>query len=227
MSAVRKTKRGEVSGFTMIELMIVVSVLLILTGLLMPVITSAKRASKRTVCTANLSQISNAILLYSADNDNVFPRGKDCADLVRPGSFPPAAQIESVPLLHHILMPYTKSFATFRCPEDSGTNVVESAFPEKMEFTPSVYEACGSSYEYRTELGLVGAQDTGLKDPSKVNTLADLAGHWHGTSLVALASDSLDDFQAKVFDYRYEIAFADGHVKLLTHSGLEVAWRSY
>jgi prepilin-type N-terminal cleavage/methylation domain-containing protein len=65
-------KRG---GFTLTELLAVMAMLACLMGLSSAAIVGVKDCSDRTMCAANLSQIGQALLLYSADHSDYLP---DC-----------------------------------------------------------------------------------------------------------------------------------------------------
>ena len=61
--------------FTMVELMIVISIILILGVLLMPSLQSALASSYRTTCASNLRQNMIAQLAYSEDHNGLLPHG--------------------------------------------------------------------------------------------------------------------------------------------------------
>ena len=210
-------------GFSLVETMVVIAILLILAGLLFPVFSSAKASAKARACASNLAQATKGIALYAIDADGLFPAAKDGFDLRRPASQP--ARVQGFPLLVDAVYPYTKSRAIFRCPQDTGLHVVESAFPEGLELYPSAFAATGMSYEYRTDLGASLVSDTRLEKPAEVNVLADMAGHWHGSTRALTARDNFDGYSENVPGYRYNVVYADGHVKLMNHSEMEGAWR--
>ena len=60
-------------GFTVVELLVVVAIMLILSGMLLPVIMQARERALQTVCASNQRQIIAATLLYTQDNDYRFP----------------------------------------------------------------------------------------------------------------------------------------------------------
>lgn len=55
------------SGFTVYELMICITILIILASLLLPTYGKATKSAKATVCTSNLKQIYYALKLYESD----------------------------------------------------------------------------------------------------------------------------------------------------------------
>lgn len=57
---------GERSGFTLIEAVVVVSIIAILAALLIPALQAAREASRRSGCAANLRQLGLAVQAYEA-----------------------------------------------------------------------------------------------------------------------------------------------------------------
>jgi len=60
------------AGFTLIELIVVISVLALLTALLLPALQSAREAARRIKCANNLKQLGLAVFQYEGVN-NAFP----------------------------------------------------------------------------------------------------------------------------------------------------------
>ena len=72
----RKTRRignNKRPAFTLVELLVVVSIIALLVAILIPSLTKARTQAKRTVCLSNLHQSSVAITAYQAANDGNFP----------------------------------------------------------------------------------------------------------------------------------------------------------
>src|SRR5690349_1348033 len=61
------------SGFTLVELLVVIGIIAVLAGLLLSAIGTTKGKVLRVVCASNLRQIAIAIHLYAADNDDSLP----------------------------------------------------------------------------------------------------------------------------------------------------------
>ena len=61
------------SGFTLVELLVVVGIIVLLLAILMPTLSRAREAAQRTVCLSNLRQVAAFAINYAAENDQVFP----------------------------------------------------------------------------------------------------------------------------------------------------------
>jgi type II secretory pathway pseudopilin PulG len=63
----------DARGFSMVELLVVLSIVMVLTGLLMPGITRARHGAYRLMCASNLRQIGVAFMLHGEDHSGLLP----------------------------------------------------------------------------------------------------------------------------------------------------------
>ncbi len=65
--------RSRTRGFTLIELMIVISIIAILAAILVPNFVRARAMGQLTACKSNLRNIATATEMYSVDNGAKYP----------------------------------------------------------------------------------------------------------------------------------------------------------
>lgn len=111
-----KTSR---SGFTIIELLVVIVVISVLASLVFSVYMRSKEKGRQTQCLSNLRQLGQASLMYAQENNGLFP------PYVNEESTP--QRWESIPIhggypladhLNAALMPYVNNRKIFYCPTD-------------------------------------------------------------------------------------------------------------
>ncbi len=61
------------TGFTLIELLVVVAIIALLIAILLPSLSRAREAAKRTVCGQNVNGILGSCNVYARDNENWWP----------------------------------------------------------------------------------------------------------------------------------------------------------
>ncbi len=70
----QSARRGEVKGFTLVELLVVISIIALLIGLLLPALSQAREAARRGQCLSNQKQIGYGLHYYSNDFNSYVPR---------------------------------------------------------------------------------------------------------------------------------------------------------
>ncbi|MCW5940919.1 MAG: type II secretion system protein [Fimbriimonadaceae bacterium] len=127
------------TGWSLVELLVVMAIFALLAGLLFPVMHSAEKSAKSAACLNNLSQIARATSLYVADYDDWYPASLDAWDKARTTV---GERYPNVPAFQDAVEPYLGHRLAFRCPDDHGT-VDQDGRPVA---TPTMFEAVGSSY---------------------------------------------------------------------------------
>jgi len=75
----------KTSGFTLIELLVVIAIIAILAAILFPVFAQARSKARQASGLSNAKQVALAILMYSQDYDEKWPRaGWECDPTVAP-----------------------------------------------------------------------------------------------------------------------------------------------
>lgn len=202
---VRSSSRKKFArGFTLIEMLFVIAIIMLLASLLFPVFFMVRSKARGIVCASNLRQIGLGMAQYVADYDGYYPYAVDPLDRAAPelwDSTPEfAAAIPHLPMLQDALNPYVKSPPTWRCPSDIGF-VAGAVVPTFLEAHPSSFEQYGTSYFYFTALAAAHVHESVIPQPANVDVLHDLVATWHGT---------FEGYQTSNF------LFADGHVKNLS-----------
>jgi len=113
--------RTRRSGFTLLELLVVIAVITLLAALLLPILSNARRKAHRISCKNNLGQLGKAMQMYTGENGGRYPRLA-----VRP------SMNSDYPGLRDAMITYIKDQRLLRCPAESG----------------ALYHLEGTSYEW-------------------------------------------------------------------------------
>jgi hypothetical protein len=115
-------------GFTLVEILVVLGIIIALAGLLLPALAGARESARRAQCLSNLRQLTAAWLAYAHDNDSHIcssqlgrtwswagptADGTQLATDIEMNVQVPRPQIDK-----GMLWPYLKSRDVFRCPAD-------------------------------------------------------------------------------------------------------------
>jgi len=96
-------------AFALIELLVVMSIIGLLTGLLFPVLARARENARLTACSANLRQLGFCMTMYVDDADQRFPQADFNENLL---GMPPATHEHS---LYQTLSRYVSKEDLFTC----------------------------------------------------------------------------------------------------------------
>jgi prepilin-type N-terminal cleavage/methylation domain-containing protein len=97
-------------AFTLLELMVVMTIIAILTGILFPVFRSAKAKSQQTACLSNFRNVLQASMIYQNDYEDFFmPAGYTGSEDRNSSNDRTWIQV---------VLPYTRDFSVYFCPSD-------------------------------------------------------------------------------------------------------------
>ena len=110
----QKVSRVGRRGFTLIELLVVIAIIAILAALLFPVFAHAREKARQTSCLSNLKQLASGMIMYSQDNDGLFP----------PAVARPSRQLKNYYEMSwmSLMQPYVKNLGIFICPSSGHTS---------------------------------------------------------------------------------------------------------
>lgn len=214
------TKRQR--AFSLIELLVVITIISLLMGILLPVLSRVRYQADCVACAANLQQISMAIHLYAADYDDTIPFGP-----------------EGRPITGSNFYTTTGSVTSLLSLEDGAPVGLGLMLDSYLSHKPKVLFCPGADQpsEAEEQLARVGSSQaqsdfyyrhasvdliTGTPDTYHIR-LSRLGRNSKGQSITALVSDvqflahsSLASFQVKTRTSHNRdssnVLFADGHV---------------
>ncbi|MGC8553473.1 MAG: type II secretion system protein [Phycisphaerae bacterium] len=76
-----KIKQAYAKGFTLVELLVVITIIAILIALLLPALDAAQNEAERVACQANMRTLSQAFISYTSSNKGFFPAAADSGNI--------------------------------------------------------------------------------------------------------------------------------------------------
>jgi prepilin-type N-terminal cleavage/methylation domain-containing protein/prepilin-type processing-associated H-X9-DG protein len=69
----QRNRTGSKTGFTLVELLVVISIIALLAAILMPALGRAREMARASACLSNMKNIGSALNIFVADNKGKFP----------------------------------------------------------------------------------------------------------------------------------------------------------
>ena len=229
MNCASNRKQRKTNKFSLIELLITISVIAILAALLLPALNKARGKARDILCSGNLKQLSSYMFLYVEQNNDVIPAAFGNANtpgkwqdmlyaLIAPGEqF--ADKYYLTKLNEDTWYPKNKVFA---CPASGPCNIAVSSRHYGINSSGFLYEdGRASSFGFASYYGKPYAMKLGrIKSPSRRAALFDI-DKWgsYPESYAKVYSDLYKGSDNGVAVWRHRdgnglnVNFADGHVE--------------
>lgn len=104
--------KKRLNAFTLVELLVVISIIAVLLAILMPSLQKAREQAKKVVCSSNMRQMGVALQCYMQDSDSRLP-DSSCY-ITDPNQY-----------WLKILSKYLKQNLLFKCPADTAKDFVD------------------------------------------------------------------------------------------------------
>jgi prepilin-type N-terminal cleavage/methylation domain-containing protein/prepilin-type processing-associated H-X9-DG protein len=227
-----RARKAHRCGFTLIELMIVVSIIVVLAGMLSPALAKAKGKAHRTVCLNQMKQLSLCWTMYAQDNNgrltetysfdpsgglntNTWVRGSmDDSPAYGPVEAGKSDSTNVNTIVQGKLFTYNQSVGLYRCPSDrSSTKGVPRVRSTSINGWMGGRPLAGQD-EYR-----VFTKETDITSPGPSQTFVFIDEHEKSINDGWFAVDmrgnrGFIDAPASRHDRAFTLSFADGHVEV-------------
>lgn len=217
----REPRVAAKSGFTLVELLVVLAVICILVALLFPVFSRVRENARRTTCMSNLKQIGLGMQQYISDYDGVTP--SIYVDITSdPGGSDPGGTAKG-----HIrgynwrvqTFSYIKSTEIFRCPSNpmnkESATVTSAAQPIQVNVSYAANYGTGGLGAFSNAVAspAVTLKESEIEKPAETISIAE-------TTSTSPEMDMDDNANiGKLFaghNGTSNYLFVDGHVKALS-----------
>ncbi len=201
------TKLRKTTGFTLVELMVVIGIMAVMMAIIVPATQSLRRGNRISTCAFKLQQISNAMKAYHFDWGSVPPGYPGY-----PGPFDAAAPVDGPGL--HVLWEtgYLSNRRALHCPSDKEHTDPNDRdyYLSYMDEDPAAAALYGfDNYKY---LSTRGYTDPELEDPDFYNGSSGATWYPDDETVVAWCN-----FHTKEYfrdgEGQYQVLFWDGSTK--------------
>jgi prepilin-type N-terminal cleavage/methylation domain-containing protein/prepilin-type processing-associated H-X9-DG protein len=192
--SLRHARSQASTGFTLVELLVVISIIAILAGFAMPAFQKVQERARATACASNLNQLGKGVRMYLTDNDDqMFPKS---------GAWPV--------LLHDKAVPDWK---VFRSPFDapSGSRPAKDTAPNapvSYGLNEKVLGTNTSKFEAPSQLFLMAA----AMDQGKI---VSFSGTSESSPTITPSGGAGGKFGTHSGRSQINVLFADSHVASL------------
>ncbi len=201
------------TGFTLIEILVVLAILMALSAILFPVFAGVREQGRRTTCVSNLRQIGAALATYVQDNEGVYP--------------PQSVKAEGWPGVKTwtgIVASYAPAAELFRCPSAE----IPANLGDTTYVTSRGYAINAALYDYDNKGTALAIPETRVRFPALTVAVCEFAYRTRPRDGAIIHADALsapDDGMDLEPDQHYvgsagalrhnngsNFAFVDGHV---------------
>lgn len=155
------------SGFTLMEILVVIAIILVLAAIAVPVVATVQQRSNKAYAINNMRQLANAFITYASQNDGTFP----AEDAKGVDTWQNAAKEESSKTWYNALpkllgQKTVGDFAT--SPRDFYTKA-NLVFLPGAKYTESDKKLTGPLFAIAVNTKLSQKDSTGVKEPAKMS----------------------------------------------------------
>jgi prepilin-type processing-associated H-X9-DG protein len=138
--------RSLLSGFTLLELLVVIAVIIALVALLIPSVSSARGKAQSAQCQSNLRQLQLAYTSYSSDQNarlvnNSADRSESASEAWVQGNVQRYSPTYQRQITEGALFPHVRSISVYRCPANRAflASGDEGVTPHNRSYSLSVW----------------------------------------------------------------------------------------
>ena len=156
-------------GFTLVELLVVLSIVAILVALMLPTVKRAREASRQVACLSQLHHIGMTMVMYGGDYEGLLPRGNNVIWFKAFLAYLPGS---------------TNHIETYRCPAYPGSD-------QLICYVVNAWTFDGTADDVGYEINDPTPLD-GFDRPSRTLYIADNEDGWWRPVITSLDNGSLD-----------------------------------